>query len=57
MGLVYEAGVTCGRVCRNEHGQASDQQTLDLHNVPLTQLKLVHAHRTVVDYRFTGACH
>lgn len=36
MGLVYKSSVTCGIVCSYEHAQASDQETLDLHNVTLT---------------------
>lgn len=57
MGLVYKTSVTCGVVFSYEHAQASDQETLDLHNVPLTQLKLVWVHRTVVNHRYTGASH
>lgn len=57
MGLVYKTGMTCGVVYSYEHAQASDQETLDLHNVPSTQLKLIWAHRTVVHQRYTGTSH
>lgn len=57
MGLVNETSVPCGGVFSYEHAQASDQQTLDPHNIALSQLKLIWAHWTVVGHCYTGTRH
>lgn len=57
MSLVHEASEAAGSVRRHEHGQTSHQQTLDLHSVTLTELKLVRRGRVVVGDRDTGTRH
>lgn len=57
MGLVHETSEAAGGVRRHEDGQTSDQQTLDLHSVTLTELKLVWSRRAVVSDRDTGTRH
>lgn len=56
MGLVHKTSVACRRVCSYEDAQASEQQTLNLHNVTLAQLELIWPHWTVVGHCYTGTC-
>ena len=56
MGLLYKTNASCGCVRSYEHAQTSDQQTLDLHHVPLVQLELIRPQWTVVNQCHTGTC-
>lgn len=50
VGLVYESSATCGTLGSYKHTQATEQETLDLHNVAAAQLKLPWVGRTVVNH-------
>ena len=57
VGLAYEASLSRGCLCADEHVQASDQQALDLHHVSFVQLELVPPQRTVVLHGHTRTAH
>lgn len=52
MGLVHESSAPRGTLGSYKHTQASEQETLDLHNVAAAQLKLPWVGRTVVNHRY-----
>lgn len=52
-----KAAASSWSVSSYENTQASEQQTLDLHNVTLAERELIWSHWAVVSYCHTGASH